>query len=243
MSIQRNHSLSADCVVFGFSGTHLKVLLVDKKYPSSGQSTAECKLPGGMLRQNETLPDAAARILFDYTGLNDIFLKQTFIFSDPNRVSAEDIEWINEFHNINTTRVVTVGFYALVKLNKSMIEKTSNMNARWVDVDKVRHLALDHTHILSETLNILYQDIKHTPIIYEFLPRKFTITELQTAYSIILGVDIDNRNFRKKILNSGYLVATGRKEVGVKHKPAEFYTFNKSQYEKVMKDKFKLGFI
>ncbi len=244
MTVQTNHSLSVDCVVFGFNGQSLKVLLVERRYQVSMPERAkEYKLPGSMILEAETLPDAAYRVLAEMTGLRDVYLKQTTIFSDPNRVDTEEMKWINDYHNIESSRVVTVAYYALVKLDHQIIEHTTAMGAHWASVDSVKHLALDHKQILVDTLSILCEQITSSPIAFELLPRKFTIRQFQTLYSAILGVEIDNRNFRKKMLSSGYLVATGEREKGVSHKPAEFYTFNKAAYKKIKKDKFKLGFI
>lgn len=244
MLVQTNHSLSVDCVVFGFNGKSLKVLLVERRYRASQpDKPKEYKLPGSMILEAETLPDAANRVLAEMTDLRDVYLRQTHIFSDPERVSGKELEWINEFHGIEAQRVVTVGYYALVKLDARMVEHTSSKGAHWAAIEDVKHLAMDHKLILGDALSVLCEQIVTSPIAFELLPRRFTIRQLQTLYSAILGVDIDNRNFRKKILGSGFLVATGEKERGVAHKPAEFYTFNKSTFNRVIKNKFKLGFI
>ena len=116
MSIQMNQSLSVDCAVFGFNGKSLKVLLIERRYYAPDTRLDKLKLPGAMILDNETLPQAAYRVLEEATGLRDVYLKQMDIFSDPNRVSGEELEWINRYHGIRTERVVTVGYYALVKL-------------------------------------------------------------------------------------------------------------------------------
>ena len=116
MPIQTNQSLSVDCVVFGFDGETLKVLLIER--PAYNELD-RLKLPGAMILENETLPAAAYRVLEEATGLRqkDLYLKQMEIFSDPQRVRGEELEWINRKHGIRTERVVTVGFYALLKLD------------------------------------------------------------------------------------------------------------------------------
>lgn len=241
-TIQMNHSLSVDCVVFGFNGKSLKVLLVERKYYVP-QVNKEYKLPGSMIFENETLPEAAHRVLAEMTGLKDIYLKQTQIFSDPRRVDPDELAWISRYHNIYTERVVTVAYYSVVRLTSQMIARTTSRNACWADVDSIRHLALDHKQILTTTLTTLCDEIIHSPVIFELLPRKFTIRQLQDAYSIILGVEIDNRNFRKKIFSSGLLTPTGNKEKGVAHKPAEYYVFNLSLYNKSIKKRLLRGFL
>ncbi len=244
MQVQTNHSLSVDCVVFGFNGQALKVLLVERRYRTSQVGEPrEYKLPGSMILEAETLPTAATRVLAEMTGLRNVYLRQTHIFSDPHRVEGEELRWINEYHNVAAQRVVTVGYYALVKLDDRMIEHTTSKGAHWAEVDSIRHLAMDHKLILADALEVLCGEITSSPIAFELLPRKFTIRALQSLYAAILGIEIDNRNFRKKILTSGFLTPTGEKEKEVSHKPAEYYTFNKAAFNKAAKRKFKLGFI
>ncbi len=246
MQVQTNHSLSVDCVVFGFDGKSLKALLVERRYmPHLPNAEREYKLPGSMILEAETLPDAASRVLAEMTSLNNVYLRQTHIFSNPDRVVGDELRWINEYHGVNAQRVVTVGYYALVKLDAQVIEHTTSNGAHWAVIDEIKHLAMDHKEILADALDMLCDHIATTPIAFELLPRRFTIRQLQTIYSAILGVEIDNRNFRKKVLNSGYLIPTGKKERGVAHKPAEFYTFNKGAFNKAVTNKFrfKLAFV
>ena len=240
MSIQMNQSLSVDCAVFGFNGKSLKVLLIERRYYAPDTRLDKLKLPGAMILDNETLPQAAYRVLEEATGLRDVYLKQMDIFSDPNRVSGEELEWINRYHGIRTERVVTVGYYALVKLDTRTVAYTTAKGAQWVDVDSIQRLAMDHKQILSAAL---CREMLQSPVAFELLPRKFTIRALQNLYSAVLGIEIDNRNFRKKILASGFLTPTAEREQGVAHKPAQYYTFNKNAYKKALKAKLKLGFI
>lgn len=243
MSVQTNQSLSVDCAVFGFNGKTLKVLLIERRYSKPDVRLDPLKLPGAMILENETLPEAAYRVLEEATGLKNIYLKQMDIFSDPKRVSGEELEWINRYHGINTERVVTVGYYALVKLDARMVAYTTAKGAQWVDVDAIQRLAMDHKQILTAALSVLCREMLQSPVAFELLPRKFTIRTLQNLYSAVLGIEIDNRNFRKKILSSGFLIPTAEKEQGVAHKPARFYTFNRNAYRKAVREKLKLGFI
>ncbi len=243
MTIETSSAISVDCAVFGFDGKSLKVLLIKRRYPIDDLSADDLKLPGAMILENETLPEAAERVLEESTGLSNIYLKQTSIFSAPDRVNEKEMEWICKFHGINTRRVVTVGYYALVKLNQGIVNYTQRKGARWVEVDSIRSLIMDHMEILADALSNLQKEITHTPVAFELLPKKFTIFQLQSLFEAISGVKIDNRNFRKKILTSGLIAPSGEYEKNVSHKPAQFYTFNKSVYHKAMKDKFKLNFI
>lgn len=145
MSIQMNQSLSVDCAVFGFNGKSLKVLLIERRYYKPDTRLDKLKLPGAMILENET---AAQRpptgVLEEATGLKNVYLKQMDIFSDPKRVAGEELEWINRYHGIQTDRVVTVGYYALVKLDSRTIAYTTAKGAQWVDVDSIQRLAMDH---------------------------------------------------------------------------------------------------
>lgn len=243
MSIQMNQSLSVDCAVFGFDGQSLKVLLVERNYGMDDTRLQRLKLPGSMIQENETLPEAAYRVLESTTGLRNVYLKQMDIFSDPNRVSGEELKWINAYHGIHTVRVVTVGYYALVKLEPRIINYTTAKGAQWVNVEAIQRLAMDHIQILSTALRLLCREMLQSPVAFELLPRNFTIRQLQTLYSAVLGIEIDNRNFRKKILSSGFLTPTAEYEQGVAHKPARYYTFNKRAYSKALKEKLRLSFI
>ncbi|WP_296007728.1 NUDIX domain-containing protein [uncultured Alistipes sp.] len=243
MSVQMNQSLSVDCAVFGFDGRSLKVLLVERRDYDPGTHLDRLKLPGAMILENETLPAAASRVLAEATGLREIYLKQMEIFSDPARVAGEELEWINRYHGIRTERVVTVGYYALVKLDGRVVAYTAGKGAQWVEVEAIQRLAMDHKQILAAALAHLCREMLQSPVAFELLPRKFTIRELQNLYSAVLGIEIDNRNFRKKILSSGLLAPTGEQEQGVAHKPAQYYMFDRQAYKKALKQKLRLDFI
>ena len=243
MSLQMNQSLSVDCAVFGFDGRSLKVLLVERRYCDPASLLDRLKLPGAMILENETLPAAASRVLAEATGLREIYLKQMEIFSDPDRVRGEELEWINRYNGSRTERGGTVGYYALVKLDARVIAYTDDKGAQWVEVEAIQRLAMDHKQILSAALTHLCREMQQSPVAFELLPRKFTIRELQNLYAAVLGIEIDNRNFRKKMLGSGFLTPTGEHEQGVAHKPALYYMFDKAAYKRAVKAKLRLGFI
>ena len=114
LSVQTNSAISVDCVIFGFDGENLKALLVRRRNADPLYDDGGYKLPGAMIRENETLPQAASRVLEASTGLKGLYLTQTSIFSDPERVDQDELQWICRYHGIQTDRVVTVGYYALV---------------------------------------------------------------------------------------------------------------------------------
>lgn len=229
-NVQTNSAISVDCVIFGFDGKNLKALLVRRRTVDPLYDEGEQKLPGAMIRENETLPEAASRVLEGATGLTGLYLKQTSIFSDPDRVDADELKWICEYHGINTDRVVTVGYYALVKLDKGLALYTSRKGATWVNVDEIHDLIMDHMDILSDALSALQKDILWSPIAFQMLPKKFTIRQLQNLLEAVFGIEIDNRNFRKKIFTTGILQETDEMERNVNHKPARLYVLNKSAF-------------
>lgn len=243
MFIENNSTLSVDCIIFGFDGKDLKVLLVRRRYPENSPSSEDLKLPGAMILENETLPSAASRVLKESTGLENLFLKQTSIFSSPDRVSEQELKWICDYHNINTDRVVTVGYYALVNLTEGTLNYTLRRGAIWKPVDEIHHLIMDHMDILSDALNVLQREMMYSPIAFEFLPKRFTIRQLQNLFTAVYGVEIDSRNFRKKIFSTNLLKETDEFEKNVAHKPARYYEFNRSEYKKAVNSKFKLSFL
>ena len=240
MPIQTNQSLSVDCVLFGFDGTALRVLLIERP---AYNNLERMKLPGSMIQQNETLIQAAVRVLERVTSMKIHYLKQLEIFSDPERVQGEELEWISQKYQIKAERVVTVGYYALVKLDRHLIDHVTKRGGKWVAVEEIQRLAMDHKQILSSALAMLCREMLLSPIAFELLPRKFTISELQRLFEAVLGIEIDNRNFRKKMFSSGFLSPTGEKQKGVAYKPAEYFTFNRSAYQRAVKAKLRMGFI
>lgn len=231
-NVQINSAISVDCVIFGFDGENIKVLLVRRRTADPLYHDKELKLPGAMIRENETLPEAAARVLEGSTGLKGLYLKQTTIFSDPRRVDESELLWIGQYHGIHTVRVVTVGYYALVKLDQGMVNYTRRQGAVWMNVDDIHHLIMDHMDILSDALSVLQKDILWSPVAFQLLPKKFTVRQLQNLLEAVFGIEIDNRNFRKKLFASGILLETDEIEKHVSHKPAKLYVLNKSAFGK-----------
>jgi len=237
MNVQTNSAISVDCVIFGFDGTDLKALLVRRRNADPLYDEKEVKLPGAMILENETLEEAASRVLEATTGLKGLYLKQIAIFSNPNRVTREELDWICEYHGISTDRVVTVGYYALVKLGKGMTDYTRRQGAQWMNVDEIHSLIMDHMDILSAALSALQKEMILSPAAFKLLPRKFTVRQLQNLFEAVFGVGIDNRNFRKKLFASDILVDTGEMETSVRHKPARLYSLKKG----VLSKRFKPG--
>jgi ADP-ribose pyrophosphatase YjhB (NUDIX family) len=233
-----NPHISVDCVVFGFSTNQLKVLLIEREYTNeAGKTSTDHKLPGDFITINEDLNLAASRTLEELTGLRDIYLQQFAFLGEPNRISRKnDIDWLNNTTGMEIQRVVTAAYFSLINITESKSEFAIKNTATWINIKEIPELAFDHRDIIDRGLFHLRKALRNEPIGFELLPEKFTIRELQSLYEIILDCDLDNRNFRKKILKSNYLIQLNEKQIGVAHKPAYYYRFDKHIYDKQKKE-------
>ena len=236
-----NPHISVDCVIFGFDIESLKVLLVEReiKNSRSGETiSVDLKLPGDLVRNDEDLDTSAYRVLKELTGLDNIYLKQFHVFSDPYRINnSKDINWLITTTNLSIERVITVGYYSLVKIDESNLNPTSSeYNYKWFKINNIPKLAFDHNKIIVRALESLQLELKTEPVCFELLPEKFTKNQLQKVYEVILNVKLDNRNFRKKISRLDYIIPLYEKQSGVNHKPAQLYKFDKTKYKTVHKN-------
>ncbi|WP_179353921.1 NUDIX hydrolase [Winogradskyella vidalii] len=241
MESEKILNISVDCVVFGYDTNtkSLNVLLI-KRYLASKTTNEvlvdDFVLTGYHVYKTETLDDTATRVLKELTGLTGQYKKQFKAFGDPDRLlHPKDIIWIeNAEFNLRTT---TIAYYFL--LNTEDVDLETNKNdARWFPVNNLPELGFDHEQIILEA----YEDLKvkclSEPIIFELLPDKFTINEVQDVYQSILGIEIDNRNFRRKLINKKYIIALDEKQVGVSKKPAQLYMFSREVYDKVFQKNY-----
>ena len=206
-------SLTVDCVVFGFDGTDLQVLLIRRGIEPFLGTWA---LPGGFVQMEEDLEAAARRELSEETGLTNVFLEQLYTIGTPDRDPRG--------------RVISVAFYALVRPDQHPAKGDSDASeADWHTVDSLPELAFDHPLILEKALDRLRGKIRYQPIGFELLPKKFTLTQLQSLYEAILGRVIDKRNFRKKLLAFDFLIALDDFVTGA-HRPARLYRFDRRKY-------------
>lgn len=200
--------VAVDTVIFTVIGNKLKVLLVKIKY---GPFIGRFGVPGGRVRINETLDQAAKRELYEKTGVKDVYLEQLYSFGSLKR----DPE----------TRIVSVAYFALVNSENVKLKATGKYSdIGWFSVHKLEKLAYDHNEIIKYALFRLKNKIKYTNIMYSLLPEKFTLSDLQKVYEITLEKKMDKRNFRKKIFSSKLIKEAGIK-VGVPHRPSKLYSF------------------
>ncbi|HKK63383.1 MAG TPA: NUDIX domain-containing protein [Bacteroidales bacterium] len=233
-----NPQLSVDCVVFGFDGESLKVLLIEREAATSNSGLLrKSKLPGDLIFEMEDLDSAAERVLQKLTGLTNLFLRQFAVFGSPDRMkNKDDKQWLEESSGLEIRRVVTTAYYALIRINNADSEKALSHGARWQDIKKLPELAFDHKEIIIKGLESIKMAIRFEPICFNLLPKKFTIRQLQTLYEVILDQKFDNRNFRKKALKANYIEPSNEKQSGVAHKPAMYYIFNEAAFLESQKD-------
>ena len=215
-------ALTVDCVVFGLYEQELKVMLIQRGLPPFEGKWA---LPGGFVRLEETLDEAARRELQEETGLTKIFLEQLYTFSEVDRDPRE--------------RVVSVAYYALVNLSDHKVHAaTDARDAAWFGVHDVPSLAFDHAGILQMALERLRAKLRYEPVGFELLPKKFTLSQLQHLYELVLEREIDKRNFRKRVLAMDLLEETDEVQQDVAHRAARLYRFDERKYRRLVKTGF-----
>ncbi len=213
--------LTVDGVIFGLDLDEevLKVVLVERDVePFAGMWA----IPGGFVRNGESLEQAALRELREETGIADVFLEQLYTFGKPNR---DPRGW-----------VVSVAYYALVAPDQHhLLATTDARRAEWFPVNRLPKLPFDHDEILHIALQRLRGKLTYAPIGFELLPDKFSIRQLQTLYEIVLGQKLDNRNFRKKIFSLDVLKELNEIQTGVAHRAARLYKFDERKYKQLTK--------
>lgn len=217
-------ALTVDCVVFGLDleEADLRVLLIQRALEPFRGAWA---LPGGFVHVDETVDQAALRELREETGIDRVFLEQLYTFGRVDRDPRE--------------RVVSVAHYALVKLADHRIHAATDAHdAAWFGIHDIPSLAFDHEEILELALQRIKGKVRYQPIGFELLPAKFTLTQLQRLYEILLGQTLDKRNFRRRILAMSILTELDEVEQGVSHRAARLYRFDEQRY----RDKRRAGF-
>ncbi|MEX0731462.1 MAG: NUDIX domain-containing protein [Aquisalimonadaceae bacterium] len=203
-------ALSTDVVVFTIQDDRLLVLLVRRRRRPYAGSWA---LPGGLVPEDEGLDECARRMLGEKAGVRGVYLEQLYSFGAPQRDPRG--------------RVVSVAYYALVPPNRVQLEAMAEDAEReWVPVDNLPELAFDHFAVVSMAHQRLAAKLAYSTIALQFMPEKFTLSELQSVYEIILGESLDKRNFRKRVLALPCIEDTGECFRAGKHRPAKLYRVN-----------------
>jgi 8-oxo-dGTP diphosphatase len=214
-TLHEKHYVAVDCVIFGFEKEELKVLLYRRGFePSAGKWS----LLGGFVGSDETLGDAARRILYNTTGLQNIYQEQVRAFSRPDRDPAG--------------RVISVAYYALIRINQQDSDLIRKHGAKWWPISKLPKLIFDHLDMINSSLLSLQKKASYELIGNELLGDLFTIANLKGLYEAIFQRNLDAGNFRKKILSLGVLQNTGVKDMSDSKKGAFLYQYmEKSQRE------------
>ena len=217
-------AVTTDCVIFGYDGKELKVLLIERGIEPFKGCWA---FPGGFLNMDEDALAGARRELKEETGLEDAFIEQFHTFSEPGRDPRG--------------RVITIAHYALVKIQE--VEGGDDAaQARWFPIGEVPPLAFDHDRILRMAMSRLKEKIHFEPVGFELLPDVFTMPKLQNLYEAILEVHFDRRNFASKMLKLGILEDTGDRPAGASSRIPVSYRFNKEKYNELKAKGFRLEF-
>ncbi|SDQ01253.1 ADP-ribose pyrophosphatase YjhB, NUDIX family [Mucilaginibacter sp. OK268] len=205
--------LAVDCIIFGFDGEVLKLLLIKRGFqPEKGNWS----LMGGFVQGSESIDQAANRILKQLTGLEGVYLEQLYTFGEPNRDPME--------------RTVSVAYFALIDIQKYQTQISSDYHAEWFQLKRTPKLIFDQQEMLEQAKKrIRYKAAMH-PILFELLPTKFTIPQLQTLYECVFNTTIDKRNFSKRVLATGLLIKLTDKDKAGSKRGAYYYQLNMQNY-------------
>lgn len=227
-----NNHISVDCVVLGYDGSRLNVLLVSRH--GEGEEFCDMKLPGSLIYQDEDLDQAAARVLTELSGIKNTGLTQYKAYGSKDRTrDPRDVIWLERAQQIRVERIVTVAYLAFIKISPSVTSCLNGHNAMWIPVDNVGTLAFDHNIILRDALLQMQSMLTANPgSLYELLPAKFTLAQLRAIFEVVYGRKLDVRNFSKKVSSMPYIVALDEYEHGVAHRAARFYRFDRKIYNR-----------
>src|SRR5258706_4234437 len=206
--------VAVDCIIFGFDGNNIKLLLVQR-----GLKPERCKwsLMGGFLQPTESLEQAANRILKKLTGLEGVYMEQLRAFGDPQRDPVE--------------RTISIAYFALVDIHQYEEQLSHEYNAEWFLLEETHDLIFDHKKMMEDAKRQLRYKAALHPILFELLPAKFTIPQLQILYEGIYDTTFDNRNFSRKVLSTELLIKQKEKDKANSKKGAFYYKLDKRKYK------------
>ncbi|MGE4568086.1 MAG: NUDIX domain-containing protein [Bacteroidales bacterium] len=218
---KERYYVAVDCIIFGFREGELHLLLINRNFePAKG----EWSLMGGFLEKHESTHQAAQRVLYELTGLENIFMKQVGVFSEIDRDPGE--------------RVISAAYYALMNIDHYDPELARIHNAQWIPIHRLPKLIFDHREMVEKARRLLQQQAANEPIGFNLLPKFFTLTRLQMLYEAIYGEPLDKRNFRKKLAGMDFIEKTDQLDRSGSKRGAWLYQFNDNNYRK--DTKFKL---
>jgi ADP-ribose pyrophosphatase YjhB (NUDIX family) len=221
---QQRYLVALDCIIFGFDGKDIKLLLIKRGIEPEKNKWS---LMGGFMQPEETLDEAANRILKQLTGLEGVYMEQLHVFSEINRDPIE--------------RTVSIAYFALIDIHKYEKQISEDYNAEWFLLSKKPRLIFDHDDMVRLAKKQLRYKAALHPILFKLLPDKFTIPQLQNLYECVYDTLFDNRNFTRKVMSTGLLVKLSGKDKSSSKKGAFYYKLDKRAY-KVKEDAF-LNFV
>lgn len=223
MAQNQNIRIAVDAVLFGYQNHRLHVLLIQQKF---GTEKSFWALPGGLVKEEETLMEAVRRELKEETNVEVNYLEQLYTFGD-------------DIYRDSRNRVISVAYFALVDADKFSIKAdTDAENVQWFEIGEIPQLAFDHNQILNKALERLKSKLTYQPIGFDLLPQEFLFSELENLYCTLLDKEIDRRNFRKKIMSYGIVDETDKTASAKSGRPAKLFKFNKSKYNELESNGF-----
>lgn len=209
-----------DCIIFGYNEGKLNLLLLKRNFqPAMG----EWSLMGGFVQENESTDDAAKRVLTELTGLEQVYMEQVGAFGAVNRDPGE--------------RVISIAYFALINIKESDRELVKHHNAYWIDVNELPPLIFDHKEMVMQARELIQKKMSTKPIVFNLLPKLFTLTQLQNLYENIYGETLDKRNFRRRIADMNYIEKTDKIDKLGSKRGAALYQFNEETFLKTPKFK------
>lgn len=217
-------AVTVDCAIFGFDGKSLRILLIERGVePFKGRWA----LPGGFVRMDETVEEAAMRELQEETNVKGVYMSQLAVFSEVDRDPRE--------------RVITVAFYALVKpSDHDVIGGDDAARAMWFGIDEYPELVFDHEKILKAAFTQLQRNFRAGNVGLELFEDKFSISQLYTLHSLVTQRDIDRRNFYKKVTSFNYIEPTSERMKETPHKPSQLFSIDRQTYDSEVRESFNL---
>ncbi len=216
------HLLAIDCIIFGFDGEDLKGLFINRKLePQKGNLS----LMGGFVGENESVDAAAERVLFELTGLSNVYMEQLHCYGAPDR----------DVHS----RVVSIAYFALISIADYNERMLKEHNAVWINLKQVPELIFDHQQMVEDAKERLKQKVANHPIGFALLPLKFTLRQLQALYEAIYEMPLDKRNFTRKIFSIDIIKKLDEKEKTSSRKGSFYYVFDEEKYKLLEKEGLK----
>ena len=205
--------IAVDCIIFGFDGQEMKLLLIKRGLePEKGKWS----LMGGFVQPGESFENSAARILQKLTGLSEVYMEQLFAFGEPERDPME--------------RTISIAYFSLIDIHQYEKQISHEYHAEWFPIKKIPTLVFDHKEMIEQAKEKLRYKAALHPILFELLPEKFTLPQLQSLYEGIYEADMDKRNFSRKVLSTGLLIKQKDKEKESSKRGAFYYKLDKRKY-------------